>query len=230
MIERLAGDGEARFLPDAEIVAEQVAVVFLGTTACADPRCYAELRKHFPFALLVGETACAELDLQLPTDASAFPLRQLLLHAADHRGRGRRIHELVREVGVSRRRTAQLLELGNALTAIQDLDPLLRTILGEARRLGCCDGASLYLLDESQAEDASLIFKLAENDSIAVRFEERRLPLSTASIAGYVALSGKEAQPAGCLCDSGGRPLPLQSILRRGHGLPHPLHAGAAHA
>lgn len=191
-LEQLHGNTEARFLADAAFVAEQVALVFLDAEACGDPRIYADFRIRFPFALMVGEHRCNELDLVVHADIGECALDQLLQHAADHRSRGRRIHSLIREVGVSRRRMLQLTEIGNALTSSRSLDELLGVIVAEGRRLANCDAASLYLIDADDHGTQSLVFKLSENDSVKVPFGEARLPLTAGSIAGYVALYGRE--------------------------------------
>ncbi|MEM1436422.1 MAG: HD domain-containing phosphohydrolase [Pseudomonadota bacterium] len=185
------GATDGRFLADARLIGEQVALVLLNAEACREPRIYAELRTHFPLALIVGEAPCSEIDLLLPRQAGEAQLKQLLLHAADHRARGRRVHELVERVGTERRRTLQLTEVAGALTSSLHLDDLLSTIVGEARRMANCDAASLYLV-EAEAELPTLLFKLSENDSVDLEVKEARLPLTAQSIAGYVALNGCE--------------------------------------
>ena len=65
------------------------------------------------------------------------------------------------------------------------------TILNEARRIAHCDAASLYLID-GEGEDRQLVFKLAQNDSVALPQREMHLPLTPQSLAGYVALTGHE--------------------------------------
>ena len=56
------------------------------------------------------------------------------------------------------------------------------------------DAGSLYLVERGKEQDSSaddqLRFKLTQNDSVVVPFEEFTMPLSKLSIAGYVALSG----------------------------------------
>ncbi|MEM6707232.1 MAG: HD domain-containing phosphohydrolase [Pseudomonadota bacterium] len=192
VVERLSCDAGAAYLADARQVADQVALVLISREACQEPRSTAELRSRFPYALFVAEGACTEADLQLPETRSELLLRQLLVHAADLRRRGLRQHQLMRDVGRSRRQTLQLTEIGNALTTTRNVDELLKRILGEARRLANCDGASLYLLDRRKEDANELVFKLAENASVDFSFEEKRLPLTAASIAGFVALRGTE--------------------------------------
>jgi HD-GYP domain-containing protein (c-di-GMP phosphodiesterase class II) len=90
-----------------------------------------------------------------------------------------------------RSRTRQLADIGIALSSERDPARLLETILSEARRLADCDAGSLYLIEERGGE-RMLEIKLAQNDSAVVPFKEARLPLTSASLCGYVALAGKE--------------------------------------
>jgi HD-GYP domain-containing protein (c-di-GMP phosphodiesterase class II) len=96
-----------------------------------------------------------------------------------------------RDLDVRRRRTRQLDDIGIALSTQRDPTLLLETILTEARRLAGCDAGSLYLIDETDGV-RRLSFKLAQNDTAAVSFQETRLPVTAASLSGYVALTGRE--------------------------------------
>lgn len=83
-----------------------------------------------------------------------------------------------------------LVDVGVALSAERDRDTLLETILSSARALTAADAGSLYLLEEGPSGRV-LKFVRAQNDSVRFDFVERTLPLDSASIAGFVALSGK---------------------------------------
>src|SRR5438132_6778554 len=91
-------------------------------------------------------------------------------------------------------RTDELRELskvGIALSAERDHSVLLTTILSKARELSRSEGGSLYLLDEFDGQQV-LRWKLAQNDSIDVMsFEEKVLPITRRSLAGYVARTGE---------------------------------------
>jgi HD-GYP domain-containing protein (c-di-GMP phosphodiesterase class II) len=68
---------------------------------------------------------------------------------------------------------------------------LLTMILSKARELSRADAGSLYLLDEVDGVK-QLRWKLAQNDSIDVEaFEEKVLPITRKSLAGYVAMTGE---------------------------------------
>lgn len=86
-----------------------------------------------------------------------------------------------------------LNEIGLALSAVRDIDVLLDLILSKARELTGSDAGSLYLIDTSDTastSDDTLYFRKAQNDSIHVD-TSRSFPVSSSSLAGYVALTGK---------------------------------------
>lgn len=85
-----------------------------------------------------------------------------------------------------------LNEIGIALSAEQDYDKLLELILLKSREITHCDAGSLYLIEKSKEGGKKLIFKLVQNDTIPnVPFKEYVLPLTRASLAGYVTLTGE---------------------------------------
>ncbi|HEX9161555.1 MAG TPA: HD domain-containing phosphohydrolase [Thermoanaerobaculia bacterium] len=96
--------------------------------------------------------------------------------------------------GQLRDRTRELREVGEvgiALSTVRDHAVLLTMILSKARELSRADAGSLYLLDEIAGEGKVLRWKLAQNDSIDVDFEEKELPITRKSLAGYVAMTGE---------------------------------------
>ena len=93
------------------------------------------------------------------------------------------------------RRNAELSELnmiGAALSAERDIKKLLALILGKSRHITKADAGSLYLIERGGADGRpdALKFVLPQNDSVAVSFQESRMPLNETSIAGHVALHG----------------------------------------
>ena len=82
-------------------------------------------------------------------------------------------------------------EVGVSLSTVRDHSVLLTMILSKARELSRADAGSLYLLDEVDGNKV-LRWKLAQNDSIDVEgFEEKVLPITRKSLAGYVAMTGE---------------------------------------
>lgn len=86
-----------------------------------------------------------------------------------------------------------LEEVTIALTTERNHERLLSLILERARFLSQSDAGSLYLI-EKEDDDPSLKhlrFVLAQNDSTKIKFEEKIMPLSQKSIAGFVADTGE---------------------------------------
>jgi len=85
-------------------------------------------------------------------------------------------------------RLAELNKIGIALSSEQNLDRLLDMILREVRKFTRSDAGSLYIKDGDE-----LVFKVAQNDTIDRQsgrereFKQLRIPISTKSLAGYVA-------------------------------------------
>ncbi len=102
-----------------------------------------------------------------------------------------RADQLERQLSDRTRELRKVSEVGIALSAERDHSVLLTTILSKARELSRSDAGSLYLLDEVDGQQV-LRWKLAQNDSIdVVSFEEKILPITRRSLAGYVALTGE---------------------------------------
>jgi diguanylate cyclase (GGDEF)-like protein len=97
----------------------------------------------------------------------------------------------------------QLIQIGIALTSERNLSSLLERIVAEARRFTNAEAGTLYLRDGD-----ALRFAAAQNDALLERLGEREmrrqlaepLPLTQASLAGYVARTGKPI----CLPDANG--------------------------
>ena len=84
--------------------------------------------------------------------------------------------------GALLRKTRELHELnkiGVALSAERDVDKLLDLILAKCREITAADAGSLYLVergkDHTSTDDDRLRFKLPQNDSVMVPFEELSL-------------------------------------------------------
>jgi HD-GYP domain-containing protein (c-di-GMP phosphodiesterase class II) len=86
----------------------------------------------------------------------------------------------------------QLLEIGQALSGSHNLEDLLQLILTGSRQMTASDAGSIYLIDRTNEQQPELVFKIAQNDSIPnLRLRESRMPLTTTSLAGYVASTGQ---------------------------------------
>jgi HD-GYP domain-containing protein (c-di-GMP phosphodiesterase class II) len=87
-----------------------------------------------------------------------------------------------------------LNKIGMQLSAERDIKRLLDLILQKSREITGADAGSLYLVERAENGDAGvdqLRFKLAQNDTMPLPFEEKAIPLDMSSIAGYVAVTGE---------------------------------------
>ena len=85
----------------------------------------------------------------------------------------------------------ELNEIGIALSTQPDTATLLNLILLKSREITTSDAGSLYLAEETEGGEKRLRFKVTHNDSVRVPLAEFTIPIDTASIAGYVALTGQ---------------------------------------
>ncbi len=87
----------------------------------------------------------------------------------------------------------ELIEIARALTTEREIDKLLDLILEKARFICAADAGSMYVVDGDDPLLArrQLHFKLSQNDSVSFDSREFSMPISTRSMAGYVALEQK---------------------------------------
>jgi HD-GYP domain-containing protein (c-di-GMP phosphodiesterase class II) len=86
----------------------------------------------------------------------------------------------------------QLTEVSMALSTERDHRRLLDLILSRAILLSGSDAGSLYLLlPPDEFRPPRLLFAATQNNSVTVPFKLTELPVSTASLAGYVATTGE---------------------------------------
>lgn len=159
----------------------------------------ARTRQQYPHALLLcdaGEKCAGNADFALQAtlghDNQRLFIEQLLQQAYKFWRSNLKVSELVRDVGLRRQRMHQLSQISLALTEQISEQELLQTLLTEARKIAHCEGGSLFLIETDADQQASLVFKLAQNDVVDFPFVESRLPLAANSIAGYVASTGQE--------------------------------------
>lgn len=140
------------------------------------------------FASAVSE----EEDLHLPQGAPDEIPSQLVVHAQGYWRKNRKVFELVTDVAMRRQRMHQLNEISMALTAEMPQQELLQTVLSEACRIAHCEGGSLYLIETRQDDPDGLVVKFAQNNAVDFLSVESRLPMTSESITGYVAVTGYE--------------------------------------
>jgi len=89
------------------------------------------------------------------------------------------------------RELSELNSIGIRLSAERNPRDLIETILTKAREITQSDAGSLYLVEEAPDGTRDLRFVLAQNDSVDIPFRTTRLPLTSESVAGHVALTGE---------------------------------------
>lgn len=129
--------------------------------------------------------------LQLPENPSPRVLLSAIKRAYQFLYQKQRADQLERQLSERTRELQQVSEVGSALSTVRDHSVLMTMILSKARELSRSDAGSLYLLDEDESGEKSLRWKLAQNDSLEVDFEEKVLPITRRSLAGYVAMTGE---------------------------------------
>jgi HD-GYP domain-containing protein (c-di-GMP phosphodiesterase class II) len=89
------------------------------------------------------------------------------------------------------RELSELNAIGIRLSAERNPRELIESILTKSREITQSDAGSLYLVEEHAAGTRRLRFALAQNDSVSIPYRASRLPLTSASVAGHVALTGE---------------------------------------
>jgi len=120
----------------------------------------------------------------LPLGAGRAVLARAVANAFADLASALEIRQLAREL-------AELNAIGIRLTSERNPEALLELILTKAREITASDAGSLYLVEEAADGSRRLCFALAQNDTVAVGFRATTLPLTSESIAGHVALTGR---------------------------------------
>ena len=129
--------------------------------------------------------------LHLPENPSTGVLLSAVKRAYQFLYQKQRADHLESQLTERTRELQEVVQVGVSLSTVRNHSVLLTMILGKARELSRSDAGSLYLLDEQNGEKV-LRWKLAQNDSIDVEgFEEKILPITRKSLAGYVAMTGE---------------------------------------
>src|SRR5262245_5440931 len=86
-------------------------------------------------------------------------------------------------------RLKELNKIGTALSTERDPVRLLNMILQKSREVTWADAGSLYLVEDEGENRRKLRFKISQNDSLPVNYEEFVMPITKDSISGYVAIT-----------------------------------------
>jgi HD-GYP domain-containing protein (c-di-GMP phosphodiesterase class II) len=137
----------------------------------------------------------------LPVDAPPAMLRRAVGNAFADLDAEADLERLERDLG-------ELNAIGIRLSEESNPRFLLETILSKAREITSSDAGSLYIVDQA-GDGAQLRFALAQNDSVSIPFRAATLPLTDASVAGYVALSGRIVNLADAYAPPGDSPFTI---------------------
>jgi HD-GYP domain-containing protein (c-di-GMP phosphodiesterase class II) len=155
--------------------------------------------------IMLGDERCRDARLDgsvyayLPLGTSAPLLERMFDNAIDHLHLVQTRREASDKLALANSEIYELNHIGAALSAENDTRELLEMILGKCREITRADAGSLYLVEESELDEAGnlassrqkprkvLRFTIAQNDTVQVPFREVLLPISERSIAGYAA-------------------------------------------
>jgi HD-GYP domain-containing protein (c-di-GMP phosphodiesterase class II) len=137
----------------------------------------------------------------LPLDAPTAMLRRAVGNALADLDAEADLERLERDLG-------ELNAIGIRLSEESNPRFLLETILSKARQITSSDAGSLYIVDQG-VDVAHLRFVLAQNDSVSIPFRAATLPLTDASVAGYVALTGRIVNLADAYAPPGDSPFTI---------------------
>ena len=84
----------------------------------------------------------------------------------------------------------EILSIGKRLTAERDLHELLRLMLDKSCSITGADAATIFLVENAEDGRQQMRFKITQNCSLDLSYDEFVMPLSKQSMAGYVALTG----------------------------------------
>jgi len=129
--------------------------------------------------------------LWVPVDAPARTLASALKLARENVTLRQRIQSLEAGDRRNRERMTEMNRIGISLSAERDIDKLQDLILQSCRQLTNADGATLYLVEESEDGHRMLRFAWSQNASVEVPFSTFKMPLVEKSIGGYTVLTGR---------------------------------------
>jgi len=84
-----------------------------------------------------------------------------------------------------------LINIGRSLSIEKNTEKLLRLILRFSKMITGADAGSIYIIEDLDEKTKQIRFKFSHTFSKEIPLEEFVIPYNTASIAGYVAVTGK---------------------------------------
>ncbi len=171
--------------------------------AVADPANADEVATRLPFVddVVLRPVSSARLRLKLERALETVHSRRI-------------VRQLESALSRKGEELSELNKIGVALSAERDIDTLLELILSKSREITGADAGSLYLVERARTGEPAgdlLRFKLAQNDTVIVPFEEFTMPLDEGSIAGHAAQSGRVVNVADAYRLPAGSPFRISS-------------------
>src|SRR5947209_4660125 len=152
----------------------------------------------------------------LPEGVSAAILARAIDNAFADLDRAAEAARLDREMARLDRELSELNAIGIRLSAERNPRDLIETILTKAREITHSDAGSLHLVEEAPDGTRDLRFVLAQNDSVDIPFLAARLPLTSESVAGHVALTGVILNLEDAYSPPGGAPFHINRSFDEG--------------
>jgi HD-GYP domain-containing protein (c-di-GMP phosphodiesterase class II) len=138
------------------------------------------------------ESSLAKLPEDIPSDTC---VGEIDLHSLTSLVHTVVVEQQVREVRRERdaylTRLKELNKIGIALSTERDPVRLFNMILQKSREITSADAGSLYLVEQESESKKRLRFKISQNDSMPLNYEEYVMPITSNSIAGFVAITGE---------------------------------------
>jgi HD-GYP domain-containing protein (c-di-GMP phosphodiesterase class II) len=154
----------------------------------------ADLEHPALLLLAQGEEApegLAEISMELPEDASASSLRELIRVAIANVALQRELTQLEEQSLRQDRQFKELNRIGIALSAERDITKLQAFILTTMRQLTNADGASLWL-KRVEAGEAKLFLASSQNHSLEKdTYRAFQVPVDEKSVVGYAVSTGE---------------------------------------
>jgi HD-GYP domain-containing protein (c-di-GMP phosphodiesterase class II) len=131
-----------------------------------------------------------DVTIEVPADASASSLRELLRMAMENVALKQQVAQLEEQARRQHRQFEELNRIGIALSAERDIAKLQEFILLTMRQLTNADGASLWLTAVGDSGEPMLFLSASQNTSIANTYSAFKVPVNDKSVVGYTVSVG----------------------------------------
>ncbi len=134
-----------------------------------------------------GDLTSGWLDCPISTPALRGSLRAALSFIKTRA----ELFEAKRQLQQRTHEMREVHRVGMALSSERNLEALQELILRTSREMTNADAGTLYLLETNDQQEPVLVFHVSQNDSVHAPYQRLVIPVSTRSMAGYVASTGQ---------------------------------------